>query len=258
LVPWSDHVRFRPGAILPELGTRWFADPRLYRFGRRLFVYWNSGWHEPRNCQFIQELDSATLLPIGYPRELLLRGARQKLEKNWTFFADESGACRAVYSIQPHRVLEFSLDGSGDITFGDVSAVEWLTPDYPVNHGGLRGGAPPVFAHGQYWSVCHSVHDGTDGYRYSPAVYSFSPAAPYAPTRRPTRTLKLGNPFGADRRYARLNSAVGEVIYPCGAAVDGTRWLISHGINDEYSAISILAHADVLATLQPIGATTGG
>ena len=96
LVPWSDHVRFRPDAILPELGTRWFADPRLYRFGERLFVYWNSGWHEPRNCQFVQEFDPATLLPLGYPRELLLRGERQKLEKNWTFFADESGAGRAI------------------------------------------------------------------------------------------------------------------------------------------------------------------
>jgi predicted GH43/DUF377 family glycosyl hydrolase len=51
-----------------------------------------------------------------------------------------------------------------------------------------------------------------------------------------------------------LNPAVGEVVYPCGAARDGTRWLISHGINDEYSAISVVEHAAVLASLQPIGA----
>ena len=59
-LPLTDHVQFRPEAVLPEVATRWFADPRLYRLGGRLFVYWNSGWHEPRNCQFVQELDPAT------------------------------------------------------------------------------------------------------------------------------------------------------------------------------------------------------
>src|SRR5687768_16764269 len=36
-VAWSDHVIFRKGTIYPESGTRWFADPRLYGFGNRLF-----------------------------------------------------------------------------------------------------------------------------------------------------------------------------------------------------------------------------
>ena len=70
-VAWSDHVTFREGAMYPELGTRWFADPRLYAFGSETFIYWNSGWHEPRNCQFVQAFDRATLLPLGRPRELL-------------------------------------------------------------------------------------------------------------------------------------------------------------------------------------------
>jgi hypothetical protein len=252
-VAWSDHVRFRADGVYPEVGTRWFADPRLYRFGGRTFIYWNSGWHEPRNCQFVQELDVTTLLPLGHARELVLNGERQKLEKNWTFFASEDGSCHAVYSISPHRVLEFSFDGSDDIHFNEVSRTEWsLFTDYPANHGGLRGGAPAVFADGAFWSFCHSVHNGPDGYRYLPAVYSFSGQSPFAPTAGPTRPLDLHNPLGGKRTYERLNSAVGEVIYPCGAARDGARWLISHGINDEYSAISVVEHADVLATLQPI------
>src|SRR5687767_4111228 len=101
-VAWSDYVIFRKDTIFPEGGTRWFADPRLYAFGNRLFIYWNSGWHEPRNCQFVQAFDRATLLPLGHPRELLLRGERRKLEKNWTFFSDPHGGLRAVYSVQPH------------------------------------------------------------------------------------------------------------------------------------------------------------
>lgn len=254
-VPLSDHVRFRPEGVYPEIGTQWFADPRLYRFGGRVFIYWNSGWHEPRNCQFVQELDPLTLLPRGCPRELLLRGERQKLEKNWTFFS-ANDRCYAVYSITPHRVLEFSLAGEGDITFDESAQVEWSPDDYPASHGGLRGGAPPQLAGGEFWSFCHSVHDGPNGYRYLPAVYAFASAPPFAPTRTPVAPLRLGNPFGENRSYERLNPAVGEVIYPCGAARDGARWLVSHGINDEYCALSIISPATVEATLRPSAFTS--
>jgi hypothetical protein len=251
-VAWSDHVTFRKDRVYPGVATCWFADPRLYIFGDQSLIYWNSGWHEPRNCQFVQAFDRATLLPLGDPRELLLRGERRKLEKNWTFFSGVDARLRAVYSVQPHCILEFSLAGGDDIWFEETARVEWSIPGYPANHGGLRGGAPPVLADGEYWSFCHSVHDGADGYNYLPAAYSFAAEPPFAPTSQPTRSLELGNPSGAARTHARLNPAVDKVIYPCGAARDGARWLISHGINDELSAISIVEHAAVLASLQPM------
>jgi predicted GH43/DUF377 family glycosyl hydrolase len=248
----SDHVRFRPEALLPEVARQWFADPRLNWFGKRLFVYWNSGWHEPRNCQFLQELDPLTLKPHGHPRELLLRGRRQKLEKNWTFFMRENEKPYAVYSILPHRVLGFSLEGDGDIVFEEATRTDWKLGAYPVSHGGLRGGAPPVLVDGQFWSFAHSVHDAANGYRYAPAVYSFDAQFPFAPVAGPVAPLALGNPFGGTRTLEHLNAAVGEVIYPCGAAREGARWLVSHGINDEYCAISNISHASVLATLAPV------
>src|SRR3954470_6383610 len=45
----SDELSFTAGGRYPEIVTHWFADPRLYRLHGRVFVYWNSGWHEPRN-----------------------------------------------------------------------------------------------------------------------------------------------------------------------------------------------------------------
>lgn len=245
-VALTDAVRFRPGHSYPGIVTQWFADPRLYRFGGRLFIYWNSGWHEPLNHQFIQELDAATLSPLGHPRELLLGERRQKLEKNWTFFGAGEDHLHAIYSILPHRVLQFSLRGEGDIEFTDEVVSEWSLADYPVSHGGLRGGAPPQRMADGYWSFCHTVHDGAAGYRYAAAVYRFAAAFPFAPTHRPNAPLDLGTGFGAQREHPRLNPAAAEVIYPCGAALDGTRWLISHGVNDERCAISILDHVDVL------------
>ena len=248
----TDQIRFRAGSSYPEIVTRWFADPRLYRFGGRLFIYWNSGWHEPGNHQFIQELDPVTLAPLGHPRELLLATSRQKLEKNWTFFGEDDEHVHAIYSVLPHRVLQTSFRGEGDIMFTDEALTAWSLEDYPANHGGLRGGAPPQAMADGYWSFCHSVHDGPAGYRYAAAVYRFTAGHPFAPTHRPNAPLELGAGFGAQRGLPRLNPAVAEVIYPCGAALDGTRWLISFGVNDERCAISILEHADVARAVRPV------
>ena len=251
--PLSDQIRFREGGSYPDIVTRWFADPRMYRFGSRVFIYWNSGWHEPRNWQFVQELDAVTLTPRGHPRELVLNGARQKLEKNWTFFEEfPGGRLLAIYSITPHRVLEFSLAGDGDVPFEEIARVEWSTDGYPASHGGLRGGAPPYFADDRFWVFCHSVHDGVDGYRYAPSVYCFQQEYPFAPSAKPKTPLRIASPSGATRTYARLNPAVGEVVYPCGSARDGARWLISCGINDEQCAIARLTLAEVSSILAPV------
>ncbi len=249
-VSWSDYVRFRRDGNYPEPATTWFADPRLYRLGGKLWIHWNSGWHEPHNCQFLQELDATTLLPLAPPREMVLRGERRKLEKNWTCFETEAGEFRAVYSIFPHCILGFSVAGDADISFEPIASHEWSLAHYPACHGGLRGGAPPVFFEGELWSFCHSVHDGDDGYRYAPTAYAFSAKAPFAPTARPKAPLKFAGSFATTRAHARLNPAVGEVIYPCGAAHDAARWLVSHGINDESCAISIIRHEHVLASTE--------
>ena len=251
-LPLTDHVRFRRGTDYPEIALRWFADPRLYRFGSRIYLYWNSGWHEPRNHQFLQELDPRTFLPIGTARELQLVGTRRKLEKNWTFFEDiGNGRMHAIYSILPHRVLTVDLSGHDDIRCETSSEQEWSLEGYPESHGGLRGGAPPCLWRGEYWVFAHSVHDSPTGYRYAAAAYRFSARSPHVPTARPRQPLPIRAPGGEARNFPKLNPAVGEVIYPCGAAHDGRVWLISHGINDERCAITRLGNHEVEATLEP-------
>ncbi|MES2695081.1 MAG: hypothetical protein V4773_16530, partial [Verrucomicrobiota bacterium] len=251
--PLSDGFRLRADVDYPEVVRRWFADPRLYRFGQRLFVYWNSGWHEPRNYQFIHELDPRTLQPIGVARELVLRsGERQKLEKNWTLFQDPAGAYRAVYSVAPHRVLGFSLEGEGDLLFDEVANIPWAPAGSPPSHGGLRGGTPPHPTPQGFVSLCHSVHDGPTGYRYVAAMYAFAAQPPYAPLAGPSGWLCLHNPFGETRTHPALNPAVAEVLYPCGAVHDGDRWLISHGINDEHCALTILTETTIEAAVTPL------
>lgn len=254
--PLSDGFRFDHADHLPEIARRWFADPRLYRLHGRVFVYWNSGWHEPRNHQFLHELDPVTLQPIGVARELTLAGGgRRPLEKNWTLFPGPTGEARVVYSILPHRVLRLPL-GTGGVT-GDLVAEElaltnWSLPDYPACHGGLRGGAPPVATEDGWISFCHSVHDGPTGYRYQAAAYRFREAVDFAPTHAPVTPLELFRPPGPARAFPALNPAVDEVVYPCGAVRRGDDWLVSFGFNDERCAIARLSDAAIRAALRPI------
>ncbi len=247
----SDQVRFSPRADLPDRARAWFADPRLFRLGGRIFVSWNSGWHDPANYQFLQELDARTLLPIGPPRELRLPSGRRPLEKNWTFFGD--GPVHAVYSVAPHRVLRCSLDGDGPIDLSDCAVIEWEAA-YAREHGALRGGAPPQALGGRWYSFCHSILPSAspEGHRYVAAVYRFEARHPFAPTDGPARPLALPNPFGAHTVHERLTPAVGEVSYPSGAAFDNGSWTIGYGINDEHCAIARVPHDEVLAALRSV------
>ena len=134
--PLSDQIRM-PDAT-SDRARSWFADPRLYRLSGRLFMYWNSGWHDPANHQFMQELDPDRLLPMGAPRELVFAG-RRALEKNWTFFEDD--APRAVYAPQPHRLMDVSID-ERTITLTPLCEHAWDAGVFSRTFGELRGGAP--------------------------------------------------------------------------------------------------------------------
>ncbi len=244
----SAGFRFRSGNTYPDVVHHWFADPRLYRFGDRLFVYWNSGWHEPQNHQFLHELAPDTFRPIGTARELrLASGERRKLEKNWTLFGSDPDDVRVLYSLTPHRILRGSLAGDGDVDCTEVSCVDLPLPHYPPNHGGLRGGAPPCRLADRYWVFGHSVHDSPAGYRYAAAAYSFAADEQHAPLDLPARPLPMWNPCGAERLQPALNPAVGEVVYPCGAAWHDDRWIVSYGINDEHCALAALPATAVAA-----------
>lgn len=248
VIVFSDLVRFAPEAPISGQATTWFADPRLYRLGGRHFLYWNSGWHEPANHQFLQEFDPETLRPVGRPREMTLSG-RRALEKNWMLFGD--GPFHAVYSVDPHRVLEFELCGNGPMEFREAATVSH-GGGYARLHGGLRGGAPPQKAGDSYISFCHSIHGEPGDYRYEIAAYRFEASPPFRPAAMPTGPVGLPAEFRPPRTLPKLNSAVGQVLYPAGAQLVERDWVLSYGLNDERCCIVVIPEADVAATMTSI------
>ncbi len=253
-VPFSDQIRFSKREGLAPQASSWFADPRFYRLGGRLYLHWNSGWHEPRNHQFVVELDPISLAPVGPARELILSGERQPIEKNWVLWGD--GPFRATYSPSPHRVLSLSLDGEGDIACEPLADHPWPDRIYERRFGRLRGGTPPQRHGDLYFALCHSM-TGTPvpGCDYHPAAYAFSAEPPYEPRLVPHRSLPLPEP--PPRSLPTLNRAVARVVYPNGLVRNGDHWLVSYGMNDERCAIAPLSDAQLLGSLIPLNPKTG-
>jgi hypothetical protein len=249
-LPLTDWIPIAGAESLAPEASTWFADPRLYRFEGRIFLYWNSGWHEPQNYQFLQELDSATLRPVGSPRELVLRGTRQKLEKNWGLF--ENDGLYVIYSVNPHRVLAGSLAGEGAIQCVDAAVPTANAGGFARDHGGLRGGAPPQRVGDHYYSFCHSIENAAAGYRYVPSVYRFAAKFPFSPTDMPQTSLAFDIPAKSRRSLPKLNAAVNDVVYPAGAAFHDGKWVISFGIDDERCAVTALTMDEVMRTLNPV------
>ena len=83
-------------------------------------------------------------------------------------------------------------------------------------------------------------------------MYCFAATPPFAPTAVPVAPLGFGYARETVRHFPKLNPAVGEVIYPCGAAYRDGRWLVSHGVNDEQCAIALVAHREVAAAVRPL------
>jgi hypothetical protein len=230
----SDHIRFAQTSKYPERATSWFADPRVYDFDGQLLLYFNSGWHEPCNHQFIVALDPVTYTPAGPACELMLVRPRGPLEKNWVFLPEGIG--KLVYSPSPHRIATLVHREPAQLLFELVDDKGSTVPSRGWQ-GQLRGGAPPLLHNGVLYSFCHIITDSGETIRYHAGVYRFCATPPYAPLPGGAALLELPSPPEARRAQPKLNPAVDDVIYPCGAARLDHSWIVSCGLNDEHCAI---------------------
>ena len=199
------------------------------------------------NHQFVQEFDGNSLSPIGHPRELVLDGGRRTLEKNWMFFGDD--ASHAVHSVGPHRIMEASWASEDRVECAEIASTPWACGSFTAMYGELRGGAPPR-GWAEYFSICHAVERLARGVQIRRGSLPVLRRQAVCADAAPRCPLGFPNPFGGTRDHPKLNPAVGEVIYPCGAVFDGDQWFISYGINDERCAVATISHDFVLASLQ--------
>ena len=124
--------------------------------------------------------------------------------------------------------------------------------------GVVRGGAQPIDLGDRFLTLAHSSYKMSDTLRYYACmVYEIARTAPFAVTRCANVPFTLpSDQDSGSFSLAKLNPAVGSVIYPCGIVRVGEDVLITYGINDERAAIARMPLQSLLDMLVPVKVAT--
>lgn len=225
-----DHAH-RPGqSWLLQTPTRTLRDhagqedPRLFLHNGELYCSyigvqsWATGL-STHQCLMRLSPDGRRVTWSGY----LDYPGRQEWEKNWQFIS-HGNQLYAVYSINPHRVLR--LDGDKATLIHESPG-----PD-PKRGDQLRGGASPVLHNGEWYSWFHGKLPKKGGNEYWLGLVTYSADPPFLPLRY-VRS-KLLEPNRADRP----SPTVPHAVFPCGAALRGSKWVVSYGYYDHLCKIA--------------------
>ncbi len=247
-----DPVTLRPIRGVPvQMQKRWpdeqWEDPRVMMVNGRTFIsccdfIWNrTAWTGAH--QIIEEVDANWSSirrfdpTYGFNGDNL--GHNTKHEKNWLFFRHDD-AWHLIYGAEPHVVAMFD-DG-----FNLVN--EWKSDrDLCWDFGEVRGGTPPVFYQGRYWTFFHSSTKWRPPYRqYHMGAYAFNPKPPFdidLVTIAPLLSGSYDDPHSDTKPI---------VVFPCGAIIRDKKWLITFGVNDLKCGFMEIPHNDLLERMAAI------
>lgn len=155
--------------------------------------------------------------------------ARAFWEKNWGFF-DHDGDLYAIYNIAPHTVLK--IDGSNAT---EIDRHDW-TPNW--TGGLLRGGASPVLVGDEYYSFFHGRVAIRGVNYYATGCYTFAASPPFRPLRLTPKPFLVPPPDG----WAKKNLSV---LFTCGAFLQDGRWVLTHGVHDQFTKIDWIDAGEV-------------
>ena len=159
---------------------------------------------------------------------------RKSWEKNHSYF-DRAGELFAVYSINPHIVM--LINGN---TVQDHWATAWDAKE--SQYGAMRGGASPVLHNHEWYHFFHYMAEAHGQRLYSIGVVTFQADPPFR-VRRITR-----HPIDvADRNAAKPI----DVLFPCGAFIQGGQWIVTMGVHDFNSQIRFYPESYIEQALTP-------
>lgn len=142
-------------------------------------------------------------------------------EKNWIFF-EHDGQMMMIYMTEPHQVLRWE----------NREHVEtWDTPNAGWKFGHMRGGTPPIRIGDEYLCFFHSSLPYLEtAKQYHMGAYTFEAKPPFKVKRMTKKPLLSGS------RLDPWRDGLATAVFPCGAILDGKKYVVSFGINDYTSA----------------------
>lgn len=222
-------------------------DPRLFVFHSKLHVMF-SGLLWLRGKMQVSILFAELNNKLETVRVWEPKYAKRTypMEKSWSPFEYE-GELYIVYSVAPlHQVLHID-------TYTSKAELVYSTHTHSIWTGGhLRGGAAPVLVGDEYYHWFHGHKSkqirNITWYDYSVGLYTFEAKPPFAIKRMARNPVWVG-----DTTKTHLNIVDNKnVIYPCGAMLNGKQWYISAGHQDAQCLIGVFDVYDVDRQLESI------
>jgi predicted GH43/DUF377 family glycosyl hydrolase len=123
---------------------------------------------------------------------------------------------------EPHEVVRW--DGTEVAEVYETQAPGW-------EFGQMRGGSAPIKLGDEYLCFFHSSTPWTDKKRrYHMGAYTFRAKPPFNITRMTSRPILSGSKEDPWQEGLPL------VVFPCGALMEGNKFVVSMGVNDYCSA----------------------
>lgn len=220
-----------------------FVDPRAFSFKSKIWVSYSvydelSGLASMGFCKLNKSREPIRIFYPNYATNLSniqkfgkpSKPKQKNWEKNWQFFQQGKKLC-SVYSIVPHKILEFSSDLKEiSQVYNSFSFMDW-------KFGEMRGGTPPIKVGNEYFSFFQS-HQKIGKIRiYHMGAYAFSSTKPFKITQFTSLPLVSSD---------KLNLRHLAVVFPCGAIIEDGIWTISYGYNDYSIKFMKIRHSDLL------------
>lgn len=222
-------------------------DARMIQVNEKTYLFFNnySQSHRLSQQMFVAEVvkDGERFCLKGAPQQLHYVGAKHKIEKNWSPFAN-CGKLYAVYTIDPLVILEID-PASGNCT--EVNSTQ-----VPLNwaYGELRGGTPACCIDGQFLSFFHSRRKGLpslfskkNGHVFLMGAYTFELAPTFAITK--ITPSPLATPLDYEDNLKK-------VMYPGGLVVSDECIHVAWGKDDAQICITTFDKAKLLSSMVQI------
>lgn len=223
----------------PPGARRWHADARFFARADGPWLWYHDN-HDMFAFRFDPERVPARIAPM--PLRLAGRERRER-ERNWGMFDD--GRLKAVYTIDPHVVLEMR-EGQEGIVGAPAHETKARIPWERGQWGEPHGGSSPVRVGSCWFAFFHSnapARPGSSQKIYRVGFYGFDAKPPHRIRYMSTQPVIEGSTIPGPLSYWHDYA----VAYPSGAVFIDGRWIVALGIHDRAMAFLTVGHEELLA-----------